>query len=68
MVPQVVAANRATDFAGVPVRTIGGSVSSPLILYQVEPEFSEEARKAEAAGVDWRGLLRRAWSETTPTD
>jgi len=31
-------------------RRIGGGVSAPVLLYQVEPEFSEEARKAKAAG------------------
>ena len=29
---------------------IGGSVSAPVVLYQPEPEFSEEARKAKVAG------------------
>ncbi|QHN04084.1 TonB family protein [Granulicella sp. WH15] len=29
---------------------IGGGVSAPQILYQPEPEFSEEARKAKVAG------------------
>jgi protein TonB len=29
---------------------IGGGVSAPVLLYQVEPEFSEEARKAKASG------------------
>ena len=32
------------------VRRIGGGVSAPVILFQPEPEFSEEARKAKAAG------------------
>ena len=32
------------------VRTIGGGVSAPVVLYQPEPEFSEEARKAKVAG------------------
>ncbi len=32
------------------VRRIGGGVSAPVLLYSVEPEFSEEARKAKAAG------------------
>ena len=27
-----------------------GSVSAPVVLYQPEPEFSEEARKAKVAG------------------
>ena len=29
---------------------IGGGVSAPQLIYQVEPEFSEEARKAKVAG------------------
>jgi protein TonB len=32
------------------VMHIGGGVSKPLVLYQVEPEFSEEARKAKFSG------------------
>jgi protein TonB len=32
------------------LRKIGGGVSAPILTYQVEPEFSEEARKAKAAG------------------
>ena len=31
-------------------RRIGGGVSAPEVIYQVEPEFSEEARKAKFAG------------------
>ncbi|MDP9038156.1 MAG: TonB family protein [Acidobacteriota bacterium] len=32
------------------VRRIGGGVSRPELLYQVDPEFSEEARKAKFMG------------------
>lgn len=32
------------------VRRVGGGVSAPQLIYQVEPEFSEEARKAKVAG------------------
>jgi protein TonB len=32
------------------LRKIGGGVSAPVLIFQVEPEFSEEARKAKAAG------------------
>ena len=32
------------------IRHIGGGVSAPQLIYQVEPEFSEEARKAKVAG------------------
>ncbi|MEO6807177.1 MAG: TonB family protein [Edaphobacter sp.] len=31
-------------------RQIGGGVSAPVLIYSVEPEFSEEARKAKVAG------------------
>ena len=31
-------------------RRIGGGVSAPVLIYSVEPEFSEEARKAKGAG------------------
>jgi protein TonB len=31
-------------------RRIGGGVSPPSVIYSVEPEFSEEARKAKVAG------------------
>ena len=32
------------------VRRIGGGVSAPVVLFQPEPEFSDEARKAKTAG------------------
>jgi protein TonB len=32
------------------VRRVGGGVSAPQVLFQPEPEFSEEARKAKVAG------------------
>ena len=32
------------------VMHIGGDVSKPVVLYQVDPEFSEEARKAKFSG------------------
>lgn len=35
---------------GGALRKIGGGVSSPVVIYQVEPEFSEEARKAKFMG------------------
>ena len=48
-------------------RRIGGGVSAPVLLYSVEPEFSEEARKAKVAGnvlvniwVDEKGVPVRA--------
>ena len=33
------------------LKKIGGGVSSPVLVYQVEPEFSEEARRAKFMGV-----------------
>ena len=45
------------------IRSVGGSVRPPTVIYQVDPEFSEEARKAKFSGnvqvalvVDERGL------------
>ena len=32
------------------LKRIGGGVSAPVLLYSVEPEFSEEARRAKVAG------------------
>ena len=29
---------------------IGGGIKAPVVIYQVEPEFSEEARKAKFSG------------------
>jgi protein TonB len=31
-------------------KRIGGGISAPSLIYSVEPEFSEEARKAKFAG------------------
>ncbi len=33
------------------LRHIGGGVSAPVLIHEVEPEFSEEARKAKAQGI-----------------
>ena len=33
------------------LRHIGGAVSSPVVIYEAEPEFSVEARKAKFMGV-----------------
>jgi protein TonB len=53
--------------AGGGVRQVGGGVSAPVVVYKVEPEFSEEARKAKLSGnvlmnlwVDARGNVVRA--------
>jgi protein TonB len=39
------------------VRTVGGGVKGPIAIYQPEPEFSEEARKAKFMGVVLVGLI-----------
>ena len=36
--------------AGVVAKRIGDGVSAPVLIYQVDPEFSEEARKAKFSG------------------
>jgi protein TonB len=33
------------------VKRVGGGVSAPVLTYQVDPEFSEEARKAKFMGI-----------------
>jgi protein TonB len=33
------------------VKQVGGGVIGPVVIYQPEPEFSEEARKAKQMGV-----------------
>src|ERR1017187_8001855 len=42
---------------GAGLRKIGGGVSSPVVIYQVDPEFSEEARKAKFMGVGLGNLI-----------
>jgi protein TonB len=42
---------------GGDLRQIGGRVSAPSIIYKVEPEFSEEARKAKFMGTVLVGLI-----------
>jgi protein TonB len=44
---------------------VGGSVSAPMVVYRIEPEYSEEARRAKYSGtvlvyieVDTSGLPR----------
>jgi len=41
-------------------RRIGGGVSQPVLIFSVEPEFSEEARKAKVAG----NVLVNLWVDT----
>ncbi len=47
------------NIGGGPKR-IGGGVSAPVLIYSVEPEFSEEARKAKVAG----NVLVNLWVDT----
>ena len=42
-------------------KRIGGGVSAPVLIYSVEPEFSEEARKAKVAG----NVLVNLWVDTS---
>jgi TonB family protein len=40
------------DVGGMsPVLTSGGGVSAPVVIFQVEPQYSEEARKAKLSGI-----------------
>jgi periplasmic protein TonB len=41
-------------------RRVGGGVSAPVLIFSVEPEFSEEARKAKVAG----NVLVNLWVDT----
>jgi TonB family protein len=34
-----------------PLRRVGGGVSQPMLIYKVDPQFSEESKKAEFSGV-----------------
>jgi protein TonB len=47
------------NMGGGPKR-IGGGVSAPVLIFSVEPEFSEEARKAKVAG----NVLVNLWVDT----
>ncbi len=40
-----------TERPGPPVYQAGGSVTRPVVLYQVEPDYSDEARRAKVEGV-----------------
>ena len=66
-----------------PVGDDGGSVAEQAREWKIAVEQAENVAKlagklpagvtcsleqSEAAGVDWRELLRRAWSETVPSD
>lgn len=43
------------------VKQVGGGVSAPVEIYRVEPEFSEEARKAKISG----NVLVNLWVDRT---
>jgi TonB family protein len=39
------------------LRKIGGNVSSPMLIYKVDPEFSAEARQAKIGGIVFVGMI-----------
>jgi TonB family protein len=45
------------EFAGAPVRKVGGGVTEPELIYKVDPEFSAQAKKAKASGIVLLGLV-----------
>jgi TonB family protein len=45
------------EFAGAPVRKVGGGVTEPELIYKVDPEFTAQARKAKASGTVLLGLV-----------
>jgi TonB family protein len=47
----------ASDYNGLPLKKIGGPVSTPMVIYQVEPQFSQEARQAKFMGVVLLNLI-----------
>ena len=50
--PPTDAATAPPDYrTTTPLRRIGGSVSSPVVMHTVDPKFSEEARKSKFMGV-----------------
>jgi len=46
-----------TDGAGNPIRRIGGGVSAPAIIHQVNPEYTPEAKKAKFGGTVLVGCI-----------
>jgi TonB family protein len=46
-----------TQYNGEPVRKIGGGVTAPMPIYEVEPEYTPEARKAKFNGIVLVGLI-----------
>jgi len=64
--PAVPAAGPLPSDAGPP-KSVGGGVSAPVLIYSVEPDFSEAARKLKSSGnvkvglwVDQRGIPTQA--------
>jgi TonB family protein len=45
------------DHIGSPVKKIGDGVTPPIPIYEVAPEYTQEARKARAAGTVLVGLI-----------
>ena len=41
----------AAEYGGIAPKKIGGNISAPVVIYQVEPEYTEEARKAKFMGI-----------------
>ena len=46
-----------SEYDGVPVRKIGGGVSVPMVIYQVAPEFTAEARDEAKKGRFTGGIV-----------
>jgi TonB family protein len=47
----------AAEYEGAPVRKIGGGVSVPVVIYQVDPEYSAQARDAKFSGIELVNLI-----------
>jgi len=45
------------DYGGVPVRKVGGGVSSPVPIQVSQPDYTKEARKAKLKGIVLVGLI-----------
>jgi TonB family protein len=46
-----------SEYNGVPLKKIGNGVSAPMVIYQVEPQFSQEASQAKFMGVVLLNLI-----------
>lgn len=49
--PPVSATNHPAEYDGTPLRKIGNGVTSPMLIYKVDPQYSPEARSAKFSGV-----------------